>query len=68
MKVSELIVLVESYRFKKCLSQRQFAILLDLNQYTYLRTINMITKPSFVTLAKMIKYMNENGHEIELEK
>ena len=68
MKLDELLVLLESVRFKKCMSQLKFAQLMGINQFTYMKTMNGSTQPSFVTLGKMINYLNENGYSVELER
>lgn len=68
MKVTELLVFIENIRFKKMLSQVKFAQLLGMSSFTYMKTVNGSTKPSFVTLGRMVNYLNENGFEVELER
>ena len=68
MKVTELLVFIENVRFKKMLSQVKFALLLGMSAFTYMKTVNGTTKPSFVTLGRMVNYLNEIGHSIELER
>jgi len=68
MKVAELIVLIESIRFKKCMSQLKFAQSMGVNQFTYMKTVNGSTQPSFITLGRMISFLKENGYSVELER
>lgn len=68
MKVEELLVFVEDVRFKKCLSQVKFAKLMGMSAFTYMKTVNGSTKPSFVTLGRIISYLNQNGHAIVLDR
>ena len=68
MKVTELLIFIENLRFKKMLSQVKFAKLMGINTFTYMKTVNGTTKPSFVTLGRMVNYLNENGFEVELER
>ena len=68
MKVTEILVLIENVRFKKMLSQVKFAKLLGMSAFTYMKTVNGSTRPSFVTLGRMVNYLTENGYEVELER
>lgn len=68
MKIEELLKFMEEVRFKKCLSQAKIAKLMGMSGFTYMKTMNGSTKPSFVTLARIIGYLNENGYNVELDR
>lgn len=68
MNIKDIVELLENERFKRCMNQVEFPKLLDLSRFTYVKIANGYVCPKFKTLAKMVKFLNENGHAITLSQ
>ena len=68
MTIKEIINLLEIERFKMCLNQYKFPYVLGISRFTYMNNLHGRVQPQFQTLAKMVKFLNERGHDITFDQ